>query len=244
GRWSRWPGWSNGRRQRTAALRGRRGPQSADGGPGARERRSSRLRRSQGRVQADVRRRLAQPARLSLRAERARRGLAEDEADVRRAPAVRELARGFELSDGSDGRRDRDRTLVRPGRRHAAGGNGCAGRPVGRRLHDRERALQDHAHLDDEEWNPDLRAPLAAPGVDVRVGDYILSINGQELKAPDNIYRLLDGTANRQTALVVNSTPTMDGARHVTVVPVANEQTLRSRAWVEDSRRLVDSLSH
>ncbi|HWH51402.1 MAG TPA: PDZ domain-containing protein [Gemmatimonadaceae bacterium] len=97
---------------------------------------------------------------------------------------------------------------------------------------------------DDEEWNPDLRAPLAAPGVDVRVGDYILSINGQDLKAPDNIYRLLDGTANRQTALVVNSTPTMDGARHVTVVPVANEQTLRSRAWVEDSRRLVDSLSH
>ncbi len=97
---------------------------------------------------------------------------------------------------------------------------------------------------DDEAWNPDLRAPLAAPGVDVRVGDYILAINGQDLKAPDNIYRLLDGTANKQTALVVNSTPTMDGARHVTVVPVANEQTLRSRAWVEDSRRLVDSLSH
>ncbi len=97
---------------------------------------------------------------------------------------------------------------------------------------------------DDEEWNPDLRAPLAAPGVDVHVGDYVLSINGQDLKAPDNIYRLLDGTANKQTALVVNATPTLDGARHVTVVPVANEQTLRSRAWVEDSRRLVDSLSH
>ena len=65
---------------------------------------------------------------------------------------------------------------------------------------------------DDEEWNPDLRAPLAAPGVDVRVGDYILAINGQELKAPDNIYRLLDGTANKQTSLVVNATPT-DGRR-------------------------------
>jgi tricorn protease len=96
----------------------------------------------------------------------------------------------------------------------------------------------------DEAWNPDLRAPLAAPGVDVRVGDYIIAINGQELKAPDNIYRLLDGTANKQTSLVVNSTPSMDGARHVTVVPVANEQTLRTRAWVEKSRRTVDSLSH
>ena len=36
--------------------------------------------------------------------------------------------------------------------------------------------------------------------MDVRVGDYILAINGQELKAPDNIYRLLDGTANKQTS--------------------------------------------
>ena len=97
---------------------------------------------------------------------------------------------------------------------------------------------------DDEEWNTDLRAPLSAPGVDVRVGDYILAINGQDLKAPDNIYRLLDGTATKQTSLVVNATPTMDGARHVTVVPVANEQTLRTRAWIEDNRRRVDSISH
>jgi len=35
------------------------------------------------------------------------------------------------------------------------------------------------------------------------------------LKAPDNIYRLLDGTANRQTSLTVNDKPSMDGACHV-----------------------------
>ena len=58
---------------------------------------------------------------------------------------------------------------------------------------------------DTESWNPDLRAPLAAPGVDVNVGDFIVAINGIELKAPDNIYRLLDGTANRQTVIAVNS---------------------------------------
>jgi tricorn protease len=96
---------------------------------------------------------------------------------------------------------------------------------------------------DNESWNPDLRAPLAAPGVDVAVGDYIVAINGIELKAPDNIYRLLDGTANRQTVLAVNTRPVMDGPRQVTVVPVANEQTLRTRAWVEHNRRLVDKMS-
>ncbi|HEV2828303.1 MAG TPA: PDZ domain-containing protein [Pyrinomonadaceae bacterium] len=96
---------------------------------------------------------------------------------------------------------------------------------------------------DNESWNPELRAPLAAPGANVAVGDYILAINGDELKAPDNIFRLLDGTANRQTSLTVNNKPAMEGARSVTVVPVASEQGLRTRAWVESNRRLVEKLS-
>jgi len=94
-----------------------------------------------------------------------------------------------------------------------------------------------------EGWNPELRAPLAMPGVNVSAGDYLLAVNGVELRAPDNVYRLLDGTANRQTVLTVNSRPTTDGARQVTVIPVANEQGLRTRAWVERNRRIVDSLS-
>jgi tricorn protease len=97
---------------------------------------------------------------------------------------------------------------------------------------------------DNESWNPDLRAPLAAPGVDVSVGDFILAINGIELRAPDNIYRLLDGTANRQTVVAVNAKPVLEASRQVTVVPVASEQALRTRAWVEHNRRLVDKLSN
>ncbi|HZS46517.1 MAG TPA: PDZ domain-containing protein [Blastocatellia bacterium] len=97
---------------------------------------------------------------------------------------------------------------------------------------------------DEESWNPDLRAPLATPGVDVSVGDYIVAINGMELKAPDNIYRLLDGTANKQTVLAVNNKPSLEGARQVTVVPIPNEQGLRTRAWVEANRRLVSKLSN
>jgi len=96
---------------------------------------------------------------------------------------------------------------------------------------------------DNESWNPDLRAPLAAPGVDVAVGDYVMAVNGVELRAPDNIYRLLDGTANHQTVLTVNRQPSMTGARQITVVPIANEQTLRTRAWVESNRRQVEQLS-
>jgi len=96
---------------------------------------------------------------------------------------------------------------------------------------------------DNESWNPELRSPLSTPGATVNVGDYILAINGIELKAPDNIHRLLDGTANRQTSLTINDKPTMEGAHHVTVVPVASEQALRTRAWVESNRRQVEKLS-
>jgi tricorn protease len=94
-----------------------------------------------------------------------------------------------------------------------------------------------------ENWNPDLQAPLAAPGIDVRAGDYLLAIDGREIKPPASPYQALEGTAGRQTKITVNAKPAMDGARTVTVVPVVNERALRNRAFVEDSRRTVDRLS-
>jgi tricorn protease len=96
---------------------------------------------------------------------------------------------------------------------------------------------------DAERWNPELRAPLSGPGIDARVGDYVLAVNGVELQATDNLHRLLDGTVNRQTVLTLNTQPSMTGARTVTVMPIANDQGLRTRAWVEDNRRLVEKLS-
>ncbi len=97
---------------------------------------------------------------------------------------------------------------------------------------------------DGESWNPDLRAPLAGPGINVSVGDFILAIDGINLTAPDSIYRLLDGTANRQTVLTINNVPNAQGARQVTVVPVTSDQALRTRAWVEENRRYVDKRSN
>jgi tricorn protease len=94
-----------------------------------------------------------------------------------------------------------------------------------------------------ESWNPGLTAPLAAPGLQIDEGQYILAVDGVEMTAADDPYRLMDGTAGRQTVLHINDRPTMDGARTVTVEPVRTENTLRQRAWVEDNRRRVDDLS-
>jgi tricorn protease len=94
-----------------------------------------------------------------------------------------------------------------------------------------------------ENWNPDLRAPLSAPGIRVAQGDYLLEVNGRALFPPANPYSLFEGTAGRQTIIRVNKTPSLEGSRLVTVVPVASEDGLRTRAWIEDNRRLVDKLS-
>jgi tricorn protease len=94
-----------------------------------------------------------------------------------------------------------------------------------------------------ENWNPDLRAPLSAPGVDVSEGDYLLEVNGRPLASTSNVYSLLQGTAGHQTMIRVNKTPSLDGSRVVTVIPVATENGLRTRAWIENNRRIVDRLS-
>lgn len=90
-----------------------------------------------------------------------------------------------------------------------------------------------------EQWNPFIAAPLAAPGVDVKDGDYIIAINGQELTARDNIYAALSGARGGQIALTVAATP--DGPRRTsTVEPIGNEGTLRQWGWIEDNRRRVE----
>lgn len=94
-----------------------------------------------------------------------------------------------------------------------------------------------------ENWNPDLKAPLSSPGIDVREGDYLLEVNGLALQAPINPYSLFEGTVGKQVRIKVNSTTAIDGARSVTVVPIANEGGLRSRDWVESNRRKVAELS-
>ena len=94
-----------------------------------------------------------------------------------------------------------------------------------------------------ENWNPQLRAPLTQPGVDVKVGDYLIEVNGRDVKAPAEVYSFFENTAGTQIKIKVG--PNADGkdAREVTVVPVDNEFDLRNRAWEEDCRRKVDELS-
>jgi tricorn protease len=87
------------------------------------------------------------------------------------------------------------------------------------------------------------RSPLKEIGVNISVGDYVLAINGEELKANDDPYRLLRNLADNPVALTVNSKPSMDGARTVSYRPVTDEGNLIYLDWVNANRKKVDQLS-
>ena len=92
-------------------------------------------------------------------------------------------------------------------------------------------------------WIADRAAPLAAPGVKVSAGDFLLAIDGQELRGSDEPYRLLQQTPGRTVTLLVNGKPTTQGAHEVQVQPLADEWDLRYADWVESNRRRVDQAS-
>ena len=93
-------------------------------------------------------------------------------------------------------------------------------------------------------WNPGFAAPLTQPGVQVKEGDYILSVNGVKVDASTNIYSVFQNTAGKQTRILVNSNPTMEGAREYTVLPVASEGNLRLMHWVEENKKKVHQMSN
>lgn len=97
--------------------------------------------------------------------------------------------------------------------------------------------------LKGQNWERSLRSPLREPKVDVREGDYLLAIDGQEITADINPYSLTVNKADRLITLTVNSKPTLDEAREVTVRPIESENDLRYYNWVEDNRAFVDSAS-
>jgi tricorn protease len=87
------------------------------------------------------------------------------------------------------------------------------------------------------------RAPLTEVGVDVKVGDYVLEIDGVALTAEDNPYRLLRNKTDPVT-LTVNAKPTLEGARKTSYRPITSEEHLLYLAFVRAARAKVAQLTN
>jgi len=82
--------------------------------------------------------------------------------------------------------------------------------------------------------------------VNIDASDYILAIDGHELKAGDNYWKYLGAPRGQKIDFLVNSKPTIEGAWHARVTPVNAQQysTLQYDRWVDQRRAMVDKLSN
>src|SRR5207253_799942 len=94
-----------------------------------------------------------------------------------------------------------------------------------------------------ENWNPELHAPLTQPGVDVKVGDYLLEVEGRDVRPPAEVYSFFENTAGKQIKIRVGPSPDGQDSRQVTVVPLGSEFALRNRfyfAQVDKQGAVID----
>jgi tricorn protease len=81
-------------------------------------------------------------------------------------------------------------------------------------------------------WDAKRSSPLAAPGMNVKAGEYLVAINDQPVNGLDNYLELLAGQAGHVVVLSVNDKPSLEGARKVVVKTMDNEHQLRYWDWV------------
>ncbi|UCH98634.1 MAG: PD40 domain-containing protein [Candidatus Aminicenantes bacterium] len=93
-------------------------------------------------------------------------------------------------------------------------------------------------------WNPELRSPLKEPGVAVKSGEYLLAVNGKDLKPPDNLFRHFENTSGKIIEIKVGPNPDGTGSRTVSVVPIGEEYSLRHRDWLEGNIKKVDQATN
>ena len=93
-------------------------------------------------------------------------------------------------------------------------------------------------------WNPQLKAPLIGPGIEVKPGEYLLAVQGEELKGTDNLYQFFENTADKIIEITVGPNPDMKDSRTIKVIPVADEYQLRNRDWVEGNLEKVNKATN
>jgi len=89
------------------------------------------------------------------------------------------------------------------------------------------------------EYNLDLKGPLVRSDIQLREGDYLIAINGRELKVPEDYFRRLVVAKGQKVTVTVNGRPSPDGARTYEVELLGSDRELRYNRWLADNIRTV-----
>lgn len=87
--------------------------------------------------------------------------------------------------------------------------------------------------------------PADKDWVRVKVGDYLIAINGKQVKAGDEYWEILNARLNRKAVVTFNSKPAEDGSWNTRIEAITTNafSQLRYDRWVKERRQKVDQLS-
>jgi tricorn protease len=87
--------------------------------------------------------------------------------------------------------------------------------------------------------------PADKEWIDLKVGDYVLAIDGHEIKAGDNYWKILNGLLNEYVNVTVSSSPdAAGGTREIRVKTVTSLRNIKYEEWVAKNREYVDKESN
>ncbi len=92
-------------------------------------------------------------------------------------------------------------------------------------------------------WMDDMKSPLAAVGLKVEEGDYIVAINGVSTADMKNINQGLKGTAGQTVELKIASEPSAEDAHAIFVEPISDQSNLYYLEWINQNIAMVDEMS-
>ena len=90
----------------------------------------------------------------------------------------------------------------------------------------------------------EIETPLGRPDVDVGEGDYLLAIDGQPVRVPENYFRLLQVGKSDEVTLTVGRSAQDPSPRTFRVKPAKSDRDARYARWVTDNVQKVLKLSN
>jgi tricorn protease len=85
------------------------------------------------------------------------------------------------------------------------------------------------------EYNLDLKSPLSRPDIDIEEGDFLIAINGTEIKIPDDYFKYLQIVPGQSVSITINNKPSTEGAKTYEIKPIKNSSQLRYFRWLTDN---------
>jgi tricorn protease len=89
------------------------------------------------------------------------------------------------------------------------------------------------------EHNASLTGPLVRPDIDVHEGDYLLAINGDALRVPDDFNKMLQIVQGQKVTITVSRSAKQQEAKTYEVTPIRYDGRLRYFRWVTDNINYV-----